>query len=175
MRSVEAEGATIDDAIARALEILRIERTKVDYVGQLGSGLGWVPGIQPTPRWSGNIISTYLQGPLAVSLSARYVGGAKIDKVYYSDSAGEPYYQDDAGNYLVGSIDDNSVPAYLNFSLNGSYNLQIAGLRQFQVFGSVNNLFDKDPPYSGGYLSGASPQFHDVYGRAYRMGVRMRF
>jgi len=170
-RALEASGL-LSEFLASAIGI---ERTKVDYVGQLGSGLGWVPGIQPTPRWSGNIISTYLQGPLAVSLSARYVGGAKIDKVYYSDSAGEPYYQDDAGNYLVGSIDDNSVPAYLNFSLNGSYNLQIAGLRQFQVFGSVNNLFDKDPPYSGGYLSGASPQFHDVYGRAYRMGVRMRF
>ena len=30
MRSVETEGATIDDAIGRALELLHIERDKVD-------------------------------------------------------------------------------------------------------------------------------------------------
>jgi len=170
-RALEASGL-LSAGLASALGI---GRTPVDYVGQLGSGLGWVPGIQPTPKWSGNIITSYIQGPATVSLSARYVGGAKIDKVFYSDSAGEPYFQDANGRYVWGSIDNNNVPAYLNFALNGSYDVQVQGTRQFQVFGSVNNLFDKDPPYAGGYLSGASPQFHDIYGRSYRMGVRVRF
>jgi outer membrane receptor protein involved in Fe transport len=43
------------------------------------------------------------------------------------------------------------------------------------VFGSINNLFDKSPPFTGGGISGASAGFHDTYGRAYRMGVRMQF
>jgi outer membrane receptor protein involved in Fe transport len=67
------------------------------------------------------------------------------------------------------------VKPYFNFSLNASYNLDVADLKQFQVFGSVNNLFDKDPPWSGGFISGANSQFHDTMGRSYRMGVRMRF
>jgi outer membrane receptor protein involved in Fe transport len=170
-RALEASGL-LSAGLASALGI---DRVPVDFVGQLGSGLGWVPGIQPTPKWSGNIITTYLQGPLAVSLSARFVGAAKLDKVFYSDSEGEPYYKDANGRYVWGSIDDNTVPSYLNFALNGSYDIPVSGVRQFQVFGSVNNLFDKDPPFAGGYLSGASPQFHDIYGRSYRMGVRVRF
>ena len=147
----------------------------VDYVGQLSSGLGFVPGIQPTPKWAGNIVASYLTGPATVSLSARYVGAAKIDKAFYSDGPGQPFWQDANGNFLVGSIDNNSVPDYLNFSLNGSYDLQVRGMRQFQLFGTVNNLFDKDPPFSGGFQAGANPQFHDVLGRGYKMGVRMRF
>jgi outer membrane receptor protein involved in Fe transport len=43
------------------------------------------------------------------------------------------------------------------------------------VFGSINNLLDKTPPFTGGGLSGATAQFHDTMGRAYRFGVRMRF
>jgi outer membrane receptor protein involved in Fe transport len=56
------------------------------------------------------------------------------------------------------------------FSLNSSYNLQISGMKQFQVFGSINNLFNKDPPWAGGF-TGA----YDTMGRAYRMGVRLKF
>jgi outer membrane receptor protein involved in Fe transport len=49
-------------------------------------------------------------------------------------------------------------------------------MKQFQVFGSINNLFDKDPPFTGGgSLSGASAGYHDTMGRAYRMGVRLKF
>jgi outer membrane receptor protein involved in Fe transport len=43
------------------------------------------------------------------------------------------------------------------------------------VFGSVNNLFDKSPYFTGGGISGATANFHDTLGRAYRMGVRLRF
>ena len=63
----------------------------------------------------------------------------------------------------------------MNWSLNGSYNLKVGDMKQFQVFGSVNNLFNKTPPFTGGGISGASAQFHDTMGRAYRMGVRLKF
>ncbi len=52
---------------------------------------------------------------------------------------------------------------------------KVANMRRFEVFGSINNLFDKTPPFTGGGISGASPQYHDTYGRAYRMGVRLQF
>jgi outer membrane receptor protein involved in Fe transport len=170
-RALEASGL-----VAGFLRLFVADPTApVDIVGQLSSGLGFVPGIQPTPKWAGNIVTSYMTGPATVSLSARYVGGAKIDKTFYSDGPGQPYWQDENGQFVVGSIADNSVPNYLNFSLNGSYDLQVSGVKQFQLFGTINNLFDKDPLFSGGPQSGANPQFHDVLGRGYKLGVRMRF
>ncbi|MFO7324180.1 MAG: TonB-dependent receptor [Pseudomonadota bacterium] len=145
----------------------------VDTVGQIRTTT-FIPGLPATPRWTGNIITSYLAGDLTLSLSARYIGGAKLDK-QWGDSPDDANYMNEEGQYLAGSIDDNKVEPYFNFALNGSYNLRVGNMRQFQVFGSINNLFDKDPPFSGGYVSGASPQFHDIMGRSYRMGVRLRF
>jgi outer membrane receptor protein involved in Fe transport len=76
---------------------------------------------------------------------------------------------------LTSSIDNNRVAPYFNFSLNGSWNIDTPGLEQFQVHGSIYNLFDKSPPFTGGGISGASAQYHDLMGRSYRLGVRLRF
>ena len=163
----------------RALEASGISRdffgnsSIIDTVGQIRQTT-FIPGLAATPKWTGNIITSYLMGDLSLSLSARYIGGAKLDK-QWGDSPDDANYMNAAGQFLGGSVDNNDVKPYFNFALNGSYNLQVNGMRQVQVFGSINNLFDKDPPYSGGYVSGASPQYHDIMGRAYRMGVRLRF
>jgi outer membrane receptor protein involved in Fe transport len=84
-------------------------------------------------------------------------------------------YRDASGLYLNGSVDNNRVDPYVNFSLNGSYNLAVPNMKQFQVWGTVNNLFDKSPPFTGGGISGATANYHDTMGRAYRMGVRLKF
>jgi hypothetical protein len=102
------------------------------------------------------------------------VGGAKLDNTWGAGPEDANYRNAD-GQFLYGSVDRNHVEPYLNFSLNGAYNLRVAGLRQLQVFGSINNLFDKSPPFTGGGISGASAQFHDTMGRAYRTGVRIQF
>jgi outer membrane receptor protein involved in Fe transport len=147
--------------------------TCVDLVGQIRSST-FIPGVSATPKWSGNVVLTYLVGDLTASLSARYIGGAKYDN-NFGDSPDDANYQNAQGQFLNGSIDNNSVKAYVNYSLNGSYNLKVADMKQVQVFGSVNNLFNKTPPFTGGGLSGASAQYHDTMGRAYRMGVRLKF
>jgi outer membrane receptor protein involved in Fe transport len=141
-------------------------------VGQIRSA-NYIPGVTPSPKWTGNIVTTYSLRDFTGSLSARYTGGSKIDNTW--SEPGDPNYTNEAGQLLNGSVDRNWVKPYFNFSLNGSYNLRIGDLKQFQVFASINNLFDKDPPWSAGYISGVSPQYHDTMGRAYRAGVRMRF
>ncbi len=144
-----------------------------NLIGQISSSR-FIPGVTPSPKWTGNVITSYMLGNLNTSLSVRYIGGAKLNNEW-GDNPGDANYQNENGEFLAGSVDNNFVKPYMNFSLNASYNLQLANLKQFQVFGSINNLFDKDPPWSAGYVSGANPQFHDTMGRAYRMGVRMRF
>jgi outer membrane receptor protein involved in Fe transport len=145
----------------------------VDQVGQVRSSI-YIPGVAATPSWTGNFIASYLHGDLVTSLSARYVGGARLDKTWTDDPTSSAY-RNANGQVLYGAVDNNRVKPYWNFSLNGSWDLPVADLRQFQLFGSVNNLLDKPPPFTGGGISGASAQYHDTMGRAYRLGVRMRF
>jgi len=141
-------------------------------VGQIRQA-NFIPGVQPSPKWTGNVTTTYSLNDLTVSLATRYVGGANIDNTW--SQPGDANYMNELGQLLNGSIDNNRVDPYITFALNGSYNLKVGDLKQFQVFGSINNLFDKDPPWSGGYLAGVNPQYHDIMGRSYRAGVRMRF
>jgi outer membrane receptor protein involved in Fe transport len=161
------------------------EFVKVDLVGQIRSSV-FIPGVSASPKWSGNFSVSYLMGDLTTTLSARYIGAAFLDKSW-TDSPDDPRYwaRDENGQLLLGgsgqpqfsnaAVDHNWVKPYFNFSLNGSYNLKVGQMRQFQVFGSINNLFDKSPPFTGGGISGASAGYHDTFGRAYRFGVRMRF
>jgi outer membrane receptor protein involved in Fe transport len=167
--------ATVADNIAVCNEVIR----RVDLVGQIRSRQT-VAGVSARPKWSGNISASYLLADLTVSLSARYIGGARLDNTWCDgDQQAQGLcstYQDALGRYLGGSVDRNWVAPYMNFALNGSYNLKVGDMKQFQVFGSINNLFNKDPPFSGGgTLSGASAGYHDTMGRAYRMGVRLKF
>lgn len=147
--------------------------TAVDQAGQIRSSV-FIPGVAASPDWTGNIMASYLHGNLTASLSARYVGGARLDR-NWTDDPRDPAYRNANGQLLQGTVDSNRVEPYMNFSLNASWDVRVAKLRQFQVFGSINNLLDRDPPFTGGGISGASPQYHDTMGRAYRMGVRMRF
>jgi outer membrane receptor protein involved in Fe transport len=147
--------------------------TKVELVGQVRSNV-FVSGVSAAPKWVGNVIASYLHGGFTGTVSARYVGGAKLDNTW-SDEPASPAYRNANNQLLYGSVDNNRIDPYLNFSLNGSYDLKVATLRQFQVFGSVNNLFDKSPPFTGGGISGASAQYHDTLGRAWRVGVRLKF
>jgi outer membrane receptor protein involved in Fe transport len=82
------------------------------------------------------------------------------------------------------TVSDNRVPSYLVFGLNGSYRFEDVGpLKSLQVFASVDNLFDKDPPLAvgGGFFGasnnngGTNPVFFDTLGRAFRIGVRTTF
>ena len=163
----------------RALESSSFDAfgNQTDMVGQIGGNSFFVnPGIQPTPEWSGNMIASYMHGPAVVTLSARYVGSGKINKTDPYAGPGEPGYQDEDGNFLTGSIDNNDIASYINWSLNGSYNLRLFGMEQAQIWGSINNLFDKDPPFTGSFgVAGTSPMFHDTLGRSYRVGIRTRF
>jgi hypothetical protein len=145
----------------------------VDMVGQIRSGT-FIPGVAASPKWSGNFTVSYVVGDLAMALNGRYVGGSAIDKDWCDNELCANYRNAD-GDYLLGSVDNNRVKPYLNYSLTGSYNLKVGEMKQFQVFGSIANLFDKSPPFTGGGISGATASYHDILGRAYRMGVRMKF
>jgi len=56
-------------------------------------------------------------------------------------------------------------------NISASYDI----LKGFQLFGSINNLFDKSPPIApGGNGYPTNPVYFDTYGRLWRVGVRVK-
>lgn len=61
------------------------------------------------------------------------------------------------------------------YSLSGTYDVELPEGNNVQLWGSINNLFDRDPPLVGGGVGGAQAIFFDTLGRTYRLGMRMNF
>jgi iron complex outermembrane receptor protein len=121
--------------------------------------------IQPTiasiggqPHWKANASITYERGPTTVSITERYVGGGVIDTTFTSKTR----------NVL--SVNGR---AYTDMAL--SYRLVERGDTAVELFGVVNNLFDKAPPIAivGGFPTART--LYDYVGRTYTAGARLRF
>jgi outer membrane receptor protein involved in Fe transport len=143
----------------------------VDVAGQTGGDQGFLSDFSSSPDWTGNLTVSYANGPFAATVQARYVAAGVLDLQNPKTGPDSPDY--DAT--LSYSVTDNTVPSYWLFSLNGSYDFKWFGLERTQVFASINNLFDKDPPFSAGAVGGANAIFFDALGRSYRLGVRVKF
>lgn len=64
------------------------------------------------------------------------------------------------------------VPSYNYHYLSASYALT----ENVEIFGGVDNVFDKEPPYfTAGFQYGTDPGTYDVIGRYYYFGVTTRF
>src|SRR5690606_16567210 len=145
----------------------------VDLVGQIRSSV-FIPGVAATPQWTGNITASYLLGDFTGALLMRYIGGSKFDKRWVDDPS-EPGYYTEEGAISNATVDNNTVKPYARFDVNLSYNLDVANLKQFRIFGGITNVMDKSPPFTGGGISGATAGYHDTLGRAFRFGVQTRF
>jgi outer membrane receptor protein involved in Fe transport len=145
----------------------------VDMVGQIRSSV-FIPGVAATPEWTGNITASYLVGDLTASLLMRYIGAAKFDNQWIDDPDQPGYYAAN-GEPTNATVDNNRVDPYARFDLSASYNLKIGNMKQFRLIGTISNLFDKSPPFTGGGISGASAGSHDTLGRSYRMGIQTQF
>lgn len=158
----------------RALETLVQSGNAVrDIAGQTGgdSGFGGFSDFAAAPDWSANLVISYLGGPLTLTTQVRYTSDGVLDKQMPKTGPDEPGYDPS----LVGSVSDNTVPSYAVVNLSGSYDFKWFGLEKFQVWASLNNVFDKEPPFSQGFVGGANPIYFDTLGRTYRVGMRVNF
>lgn len=135
---------------------------ETDYVGVTG---GAAFG---QPEWALNSTISYAKGPVNVSVQARYIDSG-IFNVNYIE-VGEPGYSP-ASPF---STNDNSVDSAVYTTLAVRYTLPMRSERSWELFGSVNNLFDKDPPLSPGAYP-TNTAFFDQVGRSFRLGLRADF
>lgn len=123
--------------------------------------------INGVPEWSTVTDVTYRLPEWTFNLQARYVGQGIFNAALTE------------GCCKANTVSDNSVPAYIYYSLNMQHDLTVGG-HSFQVYGIINNLLDKQPPNipsgaAGGINeSSTNGAFYDTVGRNYRIGVRFK-
>jgi outer membrane receptor protein involved in Fe transport len=135
----------------------------VDRAGQTGLELLGTPGM---PRYNINLLTTYAHGPGSVSLQARYIASGTFDPELIGP---------DKSNYdpnLPNSINRNTVASSWYADLAAKYDIYNGGSRNVQLFGAINNMFDKQPPFLPSFHNAI---FFDNVGRYYTAGVRIKF
>jgi iron complex outermembrane recepter protein len=159
----------------------------INVVGQTGTGNNFLADNQPAAEWLANLSATWTRGPLSVTGQVRYVADGIMD--FNGITPNDPRFAAiAAGTATVPlgqrTISDNFVESYEVFALSGSYRWEGFGpLESVQIFGLVDNLFDKEPPIApgGGAFGpanangGTNPIFFDTQGRTFRLGVRTTF
>lgn len=175
----KTSGVDIEASYRLALDaggnlVLRVFATKTDEIVTIIGGVttdyvGVTGGAAfGQPEWSINGTATYSKGPLSFSVQGRYIDSGIFGQNYIE--VGQPGYSP-ASPF---GINDNSVGSAFYTTLSARYTLPMRAERRWEVFGSVNNLFDRDPPLApGAYPTNAA--FFDQVGRFYRFGVRADF
>lgn len=115
------------------------------------------------PRWRGNLSVDYSNGPFGITIAEQYIHKMRLDipgattKAYFVDDHVKPVWYTDLSVRFT-------IP-------NGNGN--------FELFGNVNNLFDKQPPLIPGTVPGVNLPtniaVYDFIGRAFTAGVRFKF
>ncbi len=119
------------------------------------------------PSFKATMNLNYSNGPFGVFLQGRYISQGKRTRLIGTAAASPA------------NIADNTVPSVFYTDLRATYEFELAGA-ELELWGSVTNLFDRDPPVTGTFstFTGASGQFNaalfDVLGRRYTMGLRLR-
>jgi len=146
-----------------------------NVASQTGGDQGFFSDFAPSPKFSGTLTISYLNGPLSVTTQGRYISAGRLDKQNPKLGPGDAGYDPT----LTYSVNDSTVPSYFVMSLDGSYDFKWFGLQNVQLFADVQNLFDRDPPFSSPNtmigVGGVNAIFFDTLGRTYRVGMRMSF
>lgn len=138
----------------------RFSATYFDRYGENVNNAGFIERAGETsslgnPRLSTNSSLTYDDSKFTLQLQMRTIGKGKYNNLFVE------------GN----QINNNRVAGRTYFNLSGN----IHATDQIEFFGVVNNLTDRAPPLvpqNFGYPT--VPQFFDMIGRSYRIGVRVR-
>ncbi len=170
-----------------------------NILNSTGGGGLFLPNYQPAARWRGNLYVTWNVGNFSLSPNLSWVGQGMINEEALSCGAADFSNTSSLCNWLVngfyaGSATQtaaqkaasgvgyallpqgyaNHVPSYFLFGLNASYTLdKISGIKGLTLWGQVNNVFNKAPPFVDATTPGASAAFYDQLGQAYRVGFRM--
>ncbi len=160
------------------VDLLGTGTTETDYINQTGgTGFG---GFAAPPDYVLTGYLTYDVGGFSITGDVRYIPEGIYDIRRCDVSRGECDIND------VNSINDNYIPSQTYVGLSTSYKFDLFGSSKAEVFLSIRNLFDNDPPPADSNASGTlgpvlgaggptNPVYYDTQGARWRTGLRVEF
>jgi iron complex outermembrane recepter protein len=121
---------------------------------------------QPIPQFKGATRATWHTGPLSVSLRHRFINTVTVDSYLLPKRAGKAY---PSLSTLVNPV----IPSQSYLDLSFAWDV----LQNVQLYGGLQNIFDKDPPIVGSSSPSANTfaATYDVLGRQFFFGVTAKF
>ena len=168
--------ATINNEMV--VDLLGTGETETDWLNQTGgTAFG---GFAAPPEYVLTGYLTYDLGGFSITGDVKHIPEGIYDIRRCDVGRGECDATDPNG------INDNTVEARTYFGLSASYEFEVAGTSTAEVFVSVRNLFDTDPPQTASNASGnggpvlgnggpTNPVYFDTLGARWRMGLRLDF
>jgi outer membrane receptor protein involved in Fe transport len=144
----------------------------VNTVGTLGIGTGTS---SITPKWIYRFTATYDTPHYSITGVARGVGSGRYDATGVVCQTNCPANRPVAIANQFPTYEENGIKGKTYFDLNLTAKLPVRGRGNTEFFLNITNLFDTDPillPETG---LAANTTYSDLLGRAYRIGVRLRF
>jgi outer membrane receptor protein involved in Fe transport len=162
--------------------LLNPQPPPVNIAGTVGNAVGFLSDYASAADTAANVIATWSRGNFSLTGQVRYVDDGKVarDRIGPDDPNFNPTVPvpPGAANCVAPcqTTTLNVIDSYEVYSLSGTYDFQLSGGNNLQLWGSINNLFDEDPPvYGSAFLGGANAIFYDTAGTQYRVGLRMTF
>ena len=149
----------------------------IDFHGQSGPVASF-GGFNTSPDWQASTFLTWTRKRFTTTFEGRYIGAGKLNALYSQYQFGTTYTTAAQAAVLLNTVTNNHVDSRIYVTWAGSYdfNKSTNGTRSTQIFWSINNLFDKDPPIApGGNAYPTNPVFFDTIGARIRAGVRLNF
>jgi hypothetical protein len=140
-----------------------------DIVGAVGNAVGFLSDYASASDFTASLTGTWSRGNFSLTGQMRYVDDGIVERTRVGPE--QPGYV--AAN--PGSVTFNSLDGYEVYSMTGMYDFQLSEGNALQLWGSINNLTDEDPPLYGGGTGGTNAIFYSSVGREYRVGLRLSF
>ena len=132
-----------------------------DRAGQTGFRPGTTTGV---PDWLVDGSVTWSMEKVTLGTRLRYIPEGVFDVLFRGP-------EDDGYNPASAtSVNTNRVDSRIYMDLNGSLQLNDS----VELYGVINNAFDKDPPYAASAQGGTNHVYFDPVGRYFKVGVRLK-
>ncbi|WP_162875477.1 TonB-dependent receptor plug domain-containing protein [Sphingomonas crusticola] len=136
-----------------------VQHVKTVVNAAVQENAGFLTGTNATPRWRASNTITYDLGRLTLRSLVTVVGAGRYSATYPTAADISPYHW--------------KAQAYVDISAQYRIN------DHFEIYGKINNLLDKDPPFiADNAIIKALPNsssYYDNIGRVYGLGARYRW
>lgn len=135
----------------------------VEYSDVTGNS-GQASALFGVPKWKLDAVLSYERRTFGVTTQFQYIPPGILNRDWIGPD--DPDYTP----YLANSVSNNRVGQAYYFNLNGHLKLFGSDDKKVELFATINNVFDRDPPSN--LRLNANPVIFDGIGRYFKVGFR---